>query len=160
MSLKSNLEKLQDEELVSLRIQLDKEFKKRNIKFSTSEKGEALAIEFFNNTPGLDNLMRTSVGTKSVDAISRRGERYSIKTMKDGGKSSNFYLESANPDEKLFEYLLVVTLTQEYELKSLHRFSWIQFQKIKLWDSHMKAFYVSKSKKRLEEGECLYEQIK
>jgi hypothetical protein len=155
---KVDLEKLSDDEIVSLRIKIENEFKRRKIKFSTSEKGDALAIEFFNKTPGLDNLMRTSIGTKSVDALSRKGERYSIKTMKDGGKSSNFYLKGNIKKEKLFEFLLIVVLDQAYELKSLHRFSWTQFLKIKLWDSHMGSHYVSKSQKRLNQGECLYEK--
>lgn len=44
------------------------------------ELGEYLAIEFYNNTPSLPNLVAAPVGTENIDAISRKGDRYSIKS--------------------------------------------------------------------------------
>jgi len=146
-----------DDELIFLRIQMDKEFKKRLIKFSVAEIGETLAIDFFNNKPGLDNLQRSQIGTKNVDANSRRGQRYSIKTIKDGNKTGTVYPDRIKKDNPLFEYLLMVLLNEDYELKSLHRFSWEQFLLVRQWDKRMNAWYVPKTLKALKIGESIYE---
>jgi hypothetical protein len=151
-----DFKKISDHDMISLRIQLDKECKKRSIKFTTAEIGEKVAIDFFNNTPGLDNLQRAPTGTKNVDALSRRGERYSIKTIKDGGKSGTIYPDRERNEKQLFEYLLLVLLNEDYELKVLYRLSWEQFWKIKQWDTTMNAWYVAKTQKALKEGECLH----
>jgi hypothetical protein len=156
MRTKANLEKLSEEELISLRIQIEKEFKKRKIRFSTGEIGEVLAIKYFNNTPGLSNLQKAPTGTKNVDALSRGGERYSIKTIKDGGKTGTIYPDSNNKDIQLFEFILIVIINEDYELETLYRFSWKQFLKVRQWDKTMQAWYVSKTQKALNQGENLY----
>ena len=73
--------KWDDDDLIELRIQLDAEFKKRDIKFSVGEIGETVAVNFFNKTSGLPNLQKAPTGVKNVDALSRDGHRYSIKTI-------------------------------------------------------------------------------
>lgn len=150
--------KLSDDELISLRIGLEKEFKKRKVKFSTGEIGETLAITFFKSTPRLDNLQRAPTGTKNVDALSRSGERYSIKTIKDGSKTGTIYPDSDNVNTQLFEFILLVIIDDDYEIKSLYRFSWKQFIKVRRWDKTMNAWYIPKTQKALATGECLYEQ--
>ena len=150
--------KISDDEIISLRVQIEKEFKRRKIKFSSGEIGEKIAIDFFNNTPGLDNLQRAPTGTKNVDALSRKGERYSIKTIKDGNKSSTVYPDREDKVKQLFEYILIVQLNDDFELEGLHRFSWKIFMEVRQWDITMKAWYISRSQKALKEGECLYEK--
>ncbi len=155
---KVQLGKISDDEIISLRIAIDKEFKRRKIKFSSGEYGEKTAIDFFNKTPRLDNLLKARTGTKNVDALSRKGDRYSIKTIKDGNKSGTVYPDREEKDKQLFEYLLLVLLNDEYELKGLYRFSWKKFWELKQWDKTMNAWYISKTQKALNEGECLYEE--
>jgi hypothetical protein len=152
------LEKFSDDALISLRIQIDKECKRRKMKFTAGDYGEKIAIDFFNNTPGLENLLKAPPGTKNVDALSRKGDRYSIKTIKDGNKSGTIYPDRENKEKQLFEYLLIVLLNDDYELKALYRISWQQFWKVKKWDLTMKAWYLPKTSKALNEGECLYEK--
>lgn len=158
MTVKPDLKKLQIEELISLRIQLDKEFKRRKEKFSVGDFGEILAIKHFNNTPGLSNLQKAPTGTKNVDALSRKGERYSIKTIKDGGKTGTIYPDSENDKTQLFEFILVVLLDDDYELAALYSFSWKQFVKVRQWDKTMNAWYISKASNRLKQGKCVYER--
>ena len=153
-----DFKKISDDDLMSLRIQLDKECKKRKLRFTTAEIGETVAIDFFNSTPGLDNLQRAPVGTKNVDALSRKGERYSIKTIKDGNKSGTVYPDRDKKEKQLFEHLLLVLLNEDYQLKGLYKFSWKQFWKIKQWDTTMNAWYVPKTNKALKDGECIYEK--
>lgn len=150
-----DFKKFSDDDLISLRVQLDKECKERKLKFTTAELGEKVAIDFFNNTPGLDNLQRAPTGTKNVDALSRKGERYSIKTIKDGNKSGTIYPDRDEKEKQLFEYLLLVLLNEDYELSGLYKFSWKQFWDVKQWDRTMNAWYVPKTQKALKESECL-----
>ncbi len=147
-----------DKELIRIRILLEKEFKARGIRFSSGELGETIAIDHFNNTPGLTNLLRAPTGTKNVDALSRNGERYSIKTIKDGSKTGTVYPDPINREKQLFEYLLVVQINDDYELRALHRFSWTQFFQVKQWDKTMNAWYISKTKKALAIAETIYEK--
>jgi len=156
--VKMDFTKWSNEEIISLRVQLDKEFIRRKIRFSVGEIGETIAIDFFNNKPGLDNLQRAQSGTKSVDANSRKGERYSIKTIKEGSKTGTIYPDPINKDKQLVEYILVVLLTEDYELKSLYKFSWKQFLKIRQWDKTMNAWYIPKTIKALSKAEKLYEK--
>lgn len=147
-----------DTEIISMRIQIEKEFKKRKIKFSVGEIGETIAIDYFNSTAGFSNLLRAPVGTKNVDALSRNGERYSIKTIKDGNKTGTVYPDTLDKTKQLFEYLLLIQINDDFELQSLHRFSWQQFVDVRQWDKTMNAWYVAKTQKALGRGEKVYEK--
>ena len=151
-----NLKNLSDDELVSLRVNVEKEMHSRGITFSVGELGERLAIDFFNSTPGFSNLMAAPTGAKNVDALSRDGDRYSIKTVKKSKKTGTIYPDDHQPDKQLFEYLLVVMLTTDYSLEALHQFSWNQFIGVRAWDKRMNAWYVPLSQKRLSMGECIF----
>ncbi len=120
------------------------------------EIGEAVAIKHFNSTPGLSNLKAAPTGTKNVDALSRNGDRYSIKTIQKAKKTGTVYPDTQNPDRQLFEYLLIVRLRPDFSLEALYQFSWEQFLKIRAWDKRMNAWYVPVSKNRLDIGQCLY----
>lgn len=152
---KVNLSDLSNEELIAFRIMIHKEMRVRKIKFSVGEIGERIAIDFFNKTSGLSNLMAAPTGAKNVDALSRDGDRYSIKTIQKSKKTGTIYPDRDNPEKQLFEYLLIVHLDHSFELVSLTRFSWEKFIKVRAWDKRMNAWYVPVSKARLEIGENL-----
>jgi hypothetical protein len=79
-----NIDKLTVEELWNLygatHDQLRKlgEIRSRNI---VGDRGEQLAITHYNATKNLPKLQMAPPSTKNIDAISTRGDRYSIKTM-------------------------------------------------------------------------------
>lgn len=150
------ISKVSDPELIRCRIVVDKELGIRSIKFSVGEIGEKILIDFFNTTPGLSNLLQAPTGAKNVDALSRDGDRYSIKTIQKGNKTGTIYPDSENKDKQLFEYLLLAKLDADYELKELYRFSWSDFLKVKAWDKRMNAWYIPVSQSRLEVAEKLY----
>jgi hypothetical protein len=147
---------LSESELFSIKVSLEKEFKRRNMKFSTGDIGEMIAITHFNKTSGLSNLQKAPTGTKNVDALCRSGERYSIKTIKDGNKTGTVYSDSIEKKKQLFEHLLIVQINEDYELEALHRFTWKQFLKVRKWDKTMNAWYVAKTQKALSSGEKIY----
>lgn len=131
-----------DDELLLFRANLDAEMRTRKIAFSVGEIGEVLIIEHFKVTPGLHNLQKAPTGTKNVDALSRNGDRYSIKTICNGKKTGTVYPDSGNPDKQLFEYLLIAHLTENWKLKSIHQLTWDVFCEVRSWDKRMNAWYV------------------
>ena len=80
---------LSDENLLLLRAGLRAEMRKRGIADSVGAVGEQLAIEHFRKTPGLPKLQLAPRGTKNVDALSRNGDRFSIKTICEGSKTGD-----------------------------------------------------------------------
>lgn len=138
-----------DVSLLSLRAQLHAEMKRRGLALSVGQVAEKLAIAFFNSTPGLPNLSEAAVNTANVDALSRRGDRYSIKGMLDAKKTGTIYPDSINPDRQLFEYLLVVKLTPEWDVDSIFEFDWETFLRVRSWDKRMNAWYIGLSSKNL-----------
>lgn len=151
-----DLKSLTADELISLRIDVEREMHSRGISFSVGEIGEKIAIDFFKRTSGLSNLVATPTGAKNVDAFSRNGERYSIKTIQKGHKTGTIYPDDQEPDKQLFEYLLIVKLNSDFKMDALYQFSWKQFLKIRSWDKRMNAWYVSLSKNNLDTGTCLF----
>lgn len=151
----SEVGKFSDEELLRLRARIDTEIRKRGLKFNVGEVGESLAIAHFNATKNLPKLLRSPRGTKNVDALSREGERYSIKTVRDAKKTGTIYPDSVDREKQLFEHLLIVRLNQALEVEAIYRLSWIQFVQVRQWDRRMSAWYVGISRKSLAAGETI-----
>lgn len=105
------LTRFADDELLQLRASLEIEMRKRGIAFTVGAVGEQLAVEHFKETRGLPKLQHAPTGTKNVDALSRNGDRYSIKTIFKGKKTGTIYPDTENPNKQLFEYLLIVLLS-------------------------------------------------
>ena len=77
-----DLKHFSTEELINTYSSIIKELKSRQVIRTNNvigELGEYLAIKYYNDTPNLPNLSPAPVGTENIDAISRKGDRYSIK---------------------------------------------------------------------------------
>lgn len=152
-----NLASLPDEELVLLRASLRAEMRKRGIADSVGAVGEQLAIEHFRKTSGLPKLQLAPRGTKNVDALSRNGDRFSIKTVCDGSKTGTIYPEADDRDKQLFEYVVIVQLAEDWSLESIHQLAWADFVKVRSWDKRMNAWYVAISKRALAAAKLIYQ---
>lgn len=148
---------MSDDDLLLLRANLDVEMRKRKIAFSVGDVGELLAIEHFKTTSGLPNLQKAPTGTKNVDALSRNGDRYSIKTICKGKKTGTVYPDPANPNKQLFEYLLIVHLTDSWGLKFIHQLTWDIFFEVRSWDKRMNAWYISISNRTLSAANTIFD---
>lgn len=122
------------------------------------ERGEFLAEEIYCNTPGLPNLQKAPEGTQNVDAMSRKGERYSIKTVTIPGKTTGVFYgiekDDNNPERK-FEYLIIVILEKDMNPKNIYEIDWDTFLKHKKWHSRMRAFNISITKALISESKII-----
>ena len=143
-----DLDKLSIEEIIKLYPKILKELKNRNViqsKNLIGEIGEFLAISYYNKDPNLPNLKRADASTKNIDAISRDGERYSIKSTSTGLTGTFWGLEplgSEKKDKQRFEYVVIVRFDNDYALESIVEINWDQFLEIKRWHSRMNAWNV------------------
>lgn len=158
-----NLEELKNDELIMLYSNCIKELKNREIirtKNITGELGEYIAVDFYNKTPNLPNLQFAPPSTENIDAISKKGERYSIKTITNKGSTGVFYgLPSVESDEipaQKFEYVIIVKLDDNFELENILELTWAQFLEHKKWHSRMNAWNLSYSKSIVKKVKNLY----
>lgn len=151
-----NLAPLSDTELLKLHSSVSHEAARRGLSVSVGDLGEKLAIEIFRTRPDLPVLVPAPRGTKNVDALSRDGERYSIKTLLRARKTGTVYPDPADPDRQLFEHLLIVLLSDQFELNRMVALDWDQFCEVRSWDKRMNAWYVAKSRRALEMGRQIF----
>ncbi|MCM3414581.1 hypothetical protein ACT3UT_14075 [Bacillus spizizenii ATCC 6633 = JCM 2499] len=159
-----SLKKLDDLELTLLYSSLLKELKQRGIIRTNNvvgELGEYLAINFYNKTKGLPKLQAAPTGTQNIDALSIKGDRYSIKTTT-GSVTGVFYgmndPEIREPDIQKFEYVIIVLFDKEYSLKGIYELSWESFIKHKRWHKRMRAWNLTITKALLSDSEIIFEK--
>lgn len=149
LAVTPDLSAIVDTDLIRLRAALDVEMKRRNLAVTVGQIAEQLAIGFFNGTAGRPNLQLAPTGTTNVDALSRRGERYSIKGVLNAKKTGTIYPDAADREKQLFEFLLVVKVDREWSLEAIYEFDWETFCECRSWDTRMKAWYIGLSGKTL-----------
>ncbi|WP_309398467.1 hypothetical protein [Cerasicoccus maritimus] len=154
--LKAPLSSIPDSELIALRALLRVEMRRRGIADNVGAVGEQLAIEHFKKTSGLPKLQLAPPGTKNVDALSRNGDRFSIKTVCEGSKTGTIYPDSDDETRQLFECILIVLLDKDWSLKAIYQFSWSQFVESRSWDKRMNAWYLAVSRRTLEASVAVF----
>lgn len=146
----ANLQSLSDVELMRTRSAVAAEIKRRGLAANVGQMAEILAIAYYSRTAGLPNLQLAPTGTQNVDALSRKGDRYSIKGVVDSRKTGTIYPDRDDPEKQLFEYLLIVTMDSEWQLISIHEMDWKTFREVRSWDRRMNAWYVGLSARALD----------
>ena len=141
---------LDDVQLLRARSVVAAELKRRGLASNVGQMAEILAIAHYNRTAGLPNLQLAPTGTQNVDALSRKGDRYSIKGIVDARKTGTIYPDRDDPDKQLFEYLLIVTMNSEWQLLTIYEFDWKSFCEVRSWDRRMNAWYVGLSMRALQ----------
>jgi len=159
-----DLELLKTNEIISLYSDVMVELKKRDVirtKNLIGDLGEYLAINHYNNTSNLPNLREAAIGTKNIDAISRDGDRYSIKSTT-GRLTGVFYglnsPDSEETDSQKFEFLIIVIFDDEFRLHKILEVSWELFLKYKRWHTTMNAWNISITKKLTSDAVCIYQR--
>lgn len=140
---------LSDVDLLRMRAAVAAELKRRGLASSVGQVAETLAIAFFNGTAGRPNLQAAPTGTQNVDALSRRGDRYSIKGVMDARKTGTIYPDRDDREKQLFEYLLIVRIDHDWRLQAIYELDWASFCEVRSWDKRMNAWYVGLAAKTL-----------
>src|SRR3989344_5021174 len=148
-----SIDGLPDEQIWTLYAYLGLKLKERKLvrtRNIVGERGEFLAIKTYNETPGLAKLQAAPEGTQNVDALSRKGERYSVKTISEPGNLTGVFYgcgdqEDKDPDKK-FEYVIIVLIDKYYLPKKILEITWEQFLELRRWHKTMRAWNLSITK--------------
>lgn len=159
-----DLTALETTEIISLYGSVIKELKARGVIRTNNllgDLGEYLAIECYNHTAGLPTLAAAPISTENIDAISRKGDRYSIKSTS-GHNTGVFYgLEpksSAIPDKQKFEYVILCRFNHDFELEEILEMDWLTFLKHKRRHSRMHAWNLSLTKEVYSDCRIIFQK--
>lgn len=153
----ANLKDLSDENLIALYPKWIEELKARQIVRTNNivgELGEYMAISYYNKTARRPKLIPAPISTKGIDAISNKGERYSIKTTTT--KTTGAFYGIDTFENKLFEKLIIVELDKNYVLKRILETDWETFFEYKHWHKTIRAYNLSITKEFLTKVEIVY----
>jgi hypothetical protein len=162
--INSFLESLDDDSLWEAYSEVVGNLKKRNLirsKNITGDRGEDIVVKFYNSTPNEPKLQLAPEGTQNVDAISRKGERYSIKTIGYPNTTTGVFYglnppEIKSDENKKFEYLVVVVIDESFRPLQIFECSWDVFLKYKKWHKTMKAWNISLTKEFKKECRVIF----
>lgn len=160
-----DLTALNTAEIVSLYCETIRELKVRGVIRTNNvigDLGEYLAVEYYNNTAGLPTLAAAPIGTENIDAISRKGDRYSIKSTS-GNVTGVFYgLEpkgSTIQDKQKFEYVIICKFNSDYELEEILEMDWETFLRHKRWHSRMNAWNLSLTREVCSDCRVIFQKL-
>ena len=157
-----DISRFKDEELIQLYSKIIKELKNRNIirtKNVLGDLAEFLTIQHYCKTPGLPNLQVAPIGTQNIDAISRNGDRYSIKATSNNTTGVFYGLQpkdSNEVDKQKFEYVVICKFDDDCHLKAIYQMDWEAFIKHKRWHSRMKAWNLNLSRDTINDCMIVY----
>ena len=149
-----DISKLSTDEIISLYPKILKELKSREIITTNNligELGEYLAIQNYNKIGSLPTLQKATASTQNIDAISNKGERYSIKSAS-GTATGVFHSLSG---EKDFEFLIIVIFDKDYQLLNIYEYTWEEFLKIRKLKKPENKYNVPLTKKILALGKMI-----
>ena len=153
-------------ELIAIYSAILKELKNREVIRTNNlvgDLGEYLAIEFYNNQSSLPNLQAAPAGTKNIDAISREGKRYSIKSTTSSLTGVVYDLnepDSTESENQKFEFMIVVQFSKTFELLRIIELDWELFLKYKRWHKTMRGWNINITKDLLNQSNVLLNQAK
>jgi hypothetical protein len=162
--IEKKIENCSDEEVWQLFAHVNSLLKTRGLvrtRNITGERGEFLAVATYNSTPGLANLQAAPEGTQNVDALSRKGDRYSIKTISEPSNTTGVFYGLGSPEdhippEKKFEFAVIVILDKNLQLKKMLELNWDQVLHFRRWHSTMRAWNLSVTKALLAEAKIIF----
>ena len=123
--------------------------------------GEFLVIDYYNKTKGLPNLQFAPPSTKNIDAISKNGERYSIKCTSTNTTGTFWGItKDCNISEvkQAFEYVVIIKLDDTFQPLLILEMDWETFFKHKNWHSRMNAYNLHITNSLINDSKILYKK--
>lgn len=157
-----NLKKITNDDLVLLYWQIIHELKGRWIVRTKNllwDLWEYLTLHHYNSTPWLPNLQLAPAWTHNIDAISRNGERYSIKSTTWKTTGVFYWLkdkQDGGVEKQLFEYVVIVMFWDDYILDQILEIDWVTFIEFKKWHSTMRWWNLSITKRLKSRSKIIY----
>lgn len=156
------LRNLSNKELIESYSKILKLLKERGVirsKIFIGDLAEYLVIEHYRDTPNLPKLQPAPSGTKNVDALSIKGERYSIKATT--GKVTGVFYGLNPPSSQAkeiqrFEYVIIAIFDEDYKLNRILELNWDMFLKFKRWHSRMRAWNITITKDLIETSRAVF----
>ncbi|WP_051254762.1 hypothetical protein [Halobacillus kuroshimensis] len=161
--LREILRRMDDDTLIESYGVLLKVLRDRKIirtKNVVGDMGETRALNHYKKTSSLPDLQAEPIGQKNVDAINTQNERYSIKTTSNSTTGVFKDLnpkDSKLPQDKLFEYVIIVMFDENFSLKAIYQITWENFLILKKWSKRHQSWYLSVSDKLRGRSDILYE---
>lgn len=147
--------------LISLYGKILQELKDRKVirtKNLIGEIGEYLVLDFYNNAKGCPKLQAAPLSTKNIDAISKDGNRYSIKctTTNTTGVFYGLPKDRSEIVKPFFEYVIIIVLNSTYGIKQIIELDWDTFIKYKRWHSRMNAWNLIVTNKLIADSKIIF----
>ena len=142
--------------LVEAELKKNGQLRTRNI---TAERGEQIALQTYNTIPNEPKLHLVPQGTQNVDAISRNGKRYAIKTARLLTRALSTF-QSDDFSKQRFDYLIVVILDRLYQPIQVLEAPWDVVNKYKRYHKTMGAYNISLTKLFRNECRLVYPKLK
>ena len=155
------IDKVETTDLIKIYSQIITELKDRKVirtKNLIGEMGEYLVIDHYNKTSGLPKMTIAAPGTKGIDAVSRDGKRYAIKSTSSNLTGVFYGLNPPNstePDIQLFEFVIIAVFKDDFTLGRIIELTWAQFLQHKKWHSTMTGWNITITRKLLAEGKMI-----
>lgn len=150
-------------ELIKLYSDLLNEMRSQNLirsKNVVGDLGEYIVIEYYKNTKGLPNLQFAPPSTKNIDAISKDGERYSIKCITTNTTGAFYGIDKEcliSDIRPLFEYVVIIMLKEDFTPQLILELDWDTFFKHKHWHSRIGAHNLIVGKALIEDSKIIYQ---
>ena len=151
-------------ELIQLYSELISKMREDNLILSknvTGDLGEYIVIDYYTKTRGLPKLQFAPPSTKNIDAISVKGERYSIKCITTNTTGAFYGIEKdadINSIKPLFEYVVIIKLNENYQPDFILELDWETFFRHKHWHSRVGAYNLVITNSLVEDGKMVYKR--
>ena len=110
----------------------------------------------------MSNLQAAPTGTQNIDAISKIGDRYSVKSTTGNFDRCIFMdlnlLTLKLQTNKNLNFLLIVKFDNDYQLEKIIQLDWNLFIKYRRWHKTMTAWNITITKALTEEADILFEK--
>ena len=123
--------------------------------------GEFIAINHYNNTQNLPNLILANTNERAFDAFQKDDTNIKFAIKSTSTKMTGIFwgLEpksSKSADEQIFNHLIIVKFGANYKLENIYEIDWEFFLTVKSWHSTTKAWKINLTNKLKNQAKHIF----